>query len=99
MIHLHFVAGSAYRKVYIHHRKISMITPETGFQPMQFDLDNLPKKLNGKELGKENLKLLKEISKLETEEEMKKDVIKDFQSTGWRCIKREVKENQEDADN
>ena len=42
------------------------------------------KKLN---LTEEDRKLLRELSKLGTEEDMAKDIIKDFQSTGWRQIK------------
>lgn len=66
-----------------------MLTAETGFVPIQMDLDKLEGKKIEKKLGEDNLKLLKEISSMETEEDMAKDIIKDFQNTGWRCVKRE----------
>lgn len=80
-----FMIGSIYRKVLINGRIISMITPESNFVPMKIDLDNIPAKLN-KKMNEEEVKLLKEISLLKTEEEMAKDIIKDFQRNGLRCI-------------
>jgi len=88
MIKLTFVVGGNIRRVNIDNRKISMMTSETGFTPIIIDLDKLDNKLL-KKMSKEQKKLMKEISKLDTEEAMAKDVIKDFQSEGWRCIKKE----------
>lgn len=93
MIKLSFVCGSALRKVKIDKRTISMATKETGFVPMVMDLDKLDsnnqKKKIRKKLGKDGLKVMKEIALLNTEEEMAKDITKDFQSTGWRKIQHD----------
>ena len=89
MIKLSFVTGGALRKVFIDGRKISMMSQETGFTPISMDLDKINEKTIKKKMGKEGLDFMKQISKLETEDEMARDVIKDFQSTGWRLIKRE----------
>ena len=93
MIKLSFVCGSSLRKVVIDKRVISMMAKETGFIPITMDLDKMDsssqKKKITKKLGKDSLKIMKEISLLNTEEEMAKDITKDFQSTGWRKIKQD----------
>ncbi len=89
MINLAFVAGSSLRRVIIDERKITMMSPETKFVPMVMDLDKINEKEIIKKMGKDGLKFMKEISKLETEEDMAQDVIKDFQRTGWRRIKKQ----------
>ncbi len=89
MIRLSFITGGAVRKVLINNRKITMISQETGFTPLIIDLDKLDKTNVKGKVGEDGLKILKEISKLNSEEEMAKDIIKDFQSTGWRLVKRE----------
>lgn len=93
MIRLSFVCGSSLRKVVIDKRKISMMTKETGFVPVVMDLNkmntNAQKKKIIKKLGKKGLKIMKEIALLNTEEEMSKDIIKDFQRTGWRRISKD----------
>ncbi len=91
MIRLTFIAGGGIRKVFIDDRIINFLTAETSFVPLVVDLDNLDK-LNSKikkTLGKEAKKTLQEISLLETEEDIANDIIKDFQKTGWRKIKKE----------
>lgn len=93
MIKLSFVCGSALRNIVINKRVISMMAKETGFVPITMDLDkmdsNNQKKKITKKLGKDGLKVMKEIALLNTEEEMAKDITKDFQSTGWRKIKQD----------
>ena len=89
MIKLTFVIGGNIRRVYIDKRVISLMTAETGFIPIQIDLDKIDEKNAKKKVGEDWLKLLKEIAKLKTEEDMVKDIKKDFQKTGWRLIKRE----------
>lgn len=92
MIKLSFVCGSALRKVVIDKRKISMIAKETGFTPIVMDLNKMDvgshRKKIIKRLGKDGLQVMKEISLLNTEEEMAKDITKDFQRTGWRKISK-----------
>lgn len=89
MITLAFVAGSSLRRVTIDERVISFLVAENNFVPIQVDLDkiNSDKEIQ-KKLGKENVKLLKEIALLKTEEDMAQDVIRDFQRTGWRRISK-----------
>ncbi len=89
MITLSFVTGSAMRKVYLNGRKISMISQETGFQPISFDLDNINEEEVKEKMGEDAIKTLREIAKLEDEKSMMEDIKKDFQSTGWRLIKTE----------
>ncbi len=89
MIRLTFSIGGNLRKVYIDKRVISMLTAETGFTPIKMDLDKIDEAAMIKKMGKDGAKLIKELSLLNTEEEMAQDVIKDFQQTGWRCVKRE----------
>jgi len=92
MINLSFVCGSSLRKVVIKGRVISMMAKETGFVPIVMDLDKLDsnsqKKKITKKLGKDGLKVMREIALLNTEKEMAKDITKDFQSTGWRRIEQ-----------
>jgi len=87
MIELSFIAGGNIRKVVIDKRKISLLTAETGWIPISMDLDRIDEKIE-KKMGKEGAKLLKEISILNSEEEMARDITKDFQRTGWRLVKK-----------
>ncbi len=89
MIKLNFLCGSAIRRVYIDGRKISLMAKETGFTPISMDLDKIDEKTIKKKMGKDGLKFMKEIALLNTEEEMARDVTKDFQRTGWRLYKKE----------
>ncbi len=92
MIQLSFVRGSALRKVYIDGKKISLMAGEIGFVPIVIELDKLSSKEYINKIKKSNLKdgdleLLKELAKLNSEEDIIKDITKDFQETGWRRIK------------
>lgn len=89
MIKLSFAVGGSLRRAVVNGRKISFASQETGFVPMIMDLDKLDEKVINEDMGSEDLKLIKEIKKLKTEKAMAKDIIKDFQRTGWRLIKRE----------
>ena len=40
-------------------------------------------------MSKADRKVMKELSTLGTEEEIARDITKDFQKTGWRLIKKE----------
>lgn len=94
MIRLSFVSGSSLRKIVIEDRVISMMAKETGFVPITMDLDkmdsNSQQKKITKKLGKDGLKIMKEIALLNTESEMAKDITKDFQSTGWRKVQHDA---------
>ena len=77
-----FIRGSSIRRVFIRDRKISFIIPENGFVPIEIDLD----KLNKKDFkGKFDTEFA-ELSKLKTEEDMVRDITRDFQKQGWRRI-------------
>lgn len=89
MIKLTFAIGGNIRKVFIDKRVVTLMTAETGFQPIQMDLDKLNDRKIQKKIGKDGLKFMKDVALLNSEEEMAKDLIKDFQQTGWRCVKRE----------
>lgn len=91
MITLSFVAGGNIRKVIINKKKISMLTKETGWVPVVMDLDKmqkLSKELKDK-LRDEDKKVISQLKKIASEEEIAKDIIKDFRQTGWRLFKRE----------
>lgn len=89
MIKLAFVIGGALRKVVIDGRIIKMMSQETGFIPIEMDLDKINEKKIKKKMGEDGLKFMKEIALLNTEEEMSRDIIKDFQRTGWKMVKKE----------
>lgn len=81
-----FGAGSQIRKVFIRRRKISMLSAETGFTPIVMDLDKIDKKKM--EDMKMDSKIVRELMLLHTEDDMARDIIRDFNRTGWRVIKR-----------
>jgi len=93
MIELSFATGSGIRKVIIKDRKLSLITAELGFTPFTLDLDKLESKQNQKKMEKmkltnEDKKTMQELAKLGNEKEIAKDIISDFQKSGWRLVKR-----------
>jgi len=93
MIELAFVTGGALRKVIIKDRKLSILSAELGFQPLTLDLDKLENKQNRKKMNKmklndEDRKTIEELANLGSENEIAKDIIKDFQKTGWRLVSR-----------
>ena len=94
MLRLDFLRGGAIRKVFVDGRKISFLAAELGFQPLEIDLSTLDKKedeLKEMKLNKEELDMIQNLSLLGDEDEIAKDIIKDFKKTGWRYIKREKK--------
>ena len=91
MKELVFIQGGGIRRVFIEGRTISFLTAELGFTPLKIDLDKLEEEETKKKVDKMQLdkKVLKELAKLKTEEDMIKDVTKDFQQSGWRRVKNE----------
>lgn len=91
MIKLNFITGGAIRRVFINGRKISLISAELGFTPIEIDLDKLDEEETKEKMS--SMKLdntdLYEISKLKTEEEIAMDIKKDFQKSGWRLVHRD----------
>ncbi len=91
---LSFVMGSGIRRVFIDERKVTIVSAELGFHPLEFNLDELDKPKTKKAMRKQKLsaeevRTLRALSKLGSEEAMAKDIIKDFQKQGWRCVKRD----------
>lgn len=91
MISLAFVRGSVLRRVVIKGKTISFITQELGGTPLTINLNKLGEKEDEiiAKMGEEGLELFKEIALLTTEEDMAKDVKKDFQRDGWRLFKKQ----------
>ena len=87
MIKLIFAIGGALRKVFINNRKVSLLSAETNFVPVEIDLDKIDNNLK-KKISDEEKILLKEVALLRTEEDMANDIKIDFQKKGWRLIKR-----------
>ena len=98
MIELAFVMGGNIRKVYIKKDEVIFLTPEFKYQPFPIRLDgsdksieeslDMMKNLTDKE-RKDMGESLKRLSKLKDEEEIAKDIKKDFQRSGWRLFKKE----------
>ena len=87
MIKLSFVRGSALRRVFINGRKVSLLTGELGNTPLTIDLDKLDEQKDKiKEMNMDK-KELEKLVKLKTEEEIAKDITKDFRISGWRSIR------------
>ncbi len=89
MIQLSFTRGSALRRVFIDGRVISFLVAELNNVPLKIDLDKLDLKEMKDKIKKMKLdkKLLRELSKLTTEEDLVKDVTKDFEISGWRRVR------------
>lgn len=87
MIELQFVKKGMMRKVFIRDRKITMITPEMNYQPLELDINKAAR------FQDENMtRLLKEIGmdnfeKYTDDNVIAKDIIDDFEKSKWRCIK------------
>lgn len=88
MIRLSFTRGSSLRKVSIKGKKISFISQETNFEPLVIDLDKLESSDVFSKMDKKEKVFMKDVSKLKTEGDRAKDIITDFQRSGWRCIQR-----------
>jgi len=84
---LSFVRGSALRRVFIKGRVISFLTGELGNTPLKIDLDKLDEEKDRLKKMKVDQKEMKKLSKLITEEDIAKDITKDFRKSGWRKIK------------
>ena len=90
---LSFVTGSGIRRVFINGRKVSIVSAELGFQPLEFDLDMLEDAktkdiMKKQKFTKQDLETLKDLAKLGSEDAIAKDITKDFQAKGWRLIKK-----------
>ncbi len=84
---LNFSRGSALRRVFINGRSISFLTAELNNVPLTIDLDKLEKEQDKIKKMKLDMKTLKELAKLKTEQDLYNDVKKDFEISGWRLIR------------
>jgi hypothetical protein len=83
--------GGEYRKVFIEKRKVTFYSAELKFVPLIIDLDKMKEIKDKREkynLSIEDLKLLYELKKLNDEEAMFKDIVKDFKQSGWKMVLR-----------
>lgn len=77
---LTFISRLGYRKVYFKENKIMI--DQNGIIGT-FDLDKIDDKIK---MDDETKKLLITIRELKTQEAREKDIIKDFQKSGWRLL-------------
>jgi hypothetical protein len=90
MISGRFLCGGKWRLVKVKERIIIFITEELGHEPLEINLDKLEEKqqkLNMLKLSEEDIKTMRELRNLGSEEEMMKDIEIDFRKSGWRKIK------------
>jgi len=86
-IELVFGAGGGLRTVFIKDNIVTLISAETNYVPVQMDINKM--RQNEKLKNDPRMQnLMMEVNELKTEEDMAKDIIKDFQEQGWRLIKR-----------
>lgn len=91
-IKLTFITGSAIRRVIIKDRIVTLLAAETSNKPVTINLneiDSQQDKFDKLKLTKEDIKTIRELSKLGSEEEIAKDITNDFQKTGWRLARSE----------
>lgn len=89
MIQLGFTQGSRVRRIVINGKEVSIMSSETGFVPLKFNLDKLEEnksKFSKLKMTEEDIKVLYELRKLGSEQEMAMDIKKDFKETGWRLM-------------
>ena len=90
MINLTFITGAGLRRVRIDKRQVTFMTSELGDAPLIINLDKLDEPVMQKRIKDMNVDTatLKELSLLKTEEQLKKDIVKDFQKNGWRLYNK-----------
>lgn len=88
MIELHFVRSGGLIRVFIRNKVITMIAPQLGNQPVTFDVNKAQEKLDDKMMKLLEAVNLKDFSEFIDDEACAKSIIKDFQESGWRCVKR-----------
>lgn len=86
MINLRFQRGSAFIQVRIENRTIEFITPMLNMQPIKIDLDKLDEYKERIEKMNIDNEFIEELSKLETEQQMADDLVKDLQKNGWEVV-------------
>jgi 3-methyladenine DNA glycosylase Tag len=88
MIELQFAAKAHIIKIIIKDRIITMIAPQLGNAPVQFDVNKAAQFQDErmtellKEVG------IKDFSEFDNDNACAKSIVKDFQESGWRMVKR-----------
>jgi hypothetical protein len=86
-----FITGSAIRRVFIKDRIITLLAAELSSKPLTINLEEIDaqrEKFKEMKLEERDIEMIEQLAKLGSEEEIAKDVIDDFQKTGWRLVKR-----------
>jgi hypothetical protein len=86
-----FITGSAIRRVFIKDRIITLLAAELSSKPLTINLEEIDaqrEKFKEMKLEQRDIEMIEQLAKLGSEEEIAKDVIDDFQKTGWRLVKR-----------
>lgn len=86
-----FITGSAIRRVFIKDRIITLLAAELSSKPLTINLEEIDaqrEKFKELKLEQRDIEMIEQLAKLGSEEEIAKDVIDDFQKTGWRLVKR-----------
>ena len=80
---LNFIRGSAFRKVVVKERTISLLTAELNDVPLVINLDKLDEEKNKMEDMGYNPEDFRIFAELQNEDEIAEDIIKDFKQSGW----------------
>lgn len=96
MINLTFITGSSIRRVHIKDRIVTLLAEELSSKPLTINLDEIDAQqdkfeemIKNRSLSEKDITMIKQLAKLGSEEEIAKDIINDFQKTGWRLVKKE----------
>lgn len=87
---MNFMMGAAMRKVIVNRRKISLLTAELNFVPLEIDLDKLEEmkpKIKKMNLPEDAFLDLEKIAKLYNEKFIAKDIENDFKNSGWKMVR------------
>lgn len=83
------------RQVIIKGRIITLLAEELSSKPLTINLDEIDSQQNkldeltkSRRLTEKDITMIQQLAKLGTEKEIARDLINDFQSTGWRLTKR-----------
>lgn len=88
MIELQFAKKGMIRKVFINDRKITMITPEMSYQPLELDI-NKAARFQDKRMTEMLAEVgITDFTKYPDDKSIAEDIINDFKESSWRCIKK-----------
>lgn len=87
MKQLSFIRGGELWRIVIREREISFILPLLNNVPLTINLDKLDEHREDIVKMKMDDETLEELSQLETEEDMAKDITSDLRIMGWRLLR------------